>query len=350
MENTGPVPYTALEVPVRACYRWRIMHRNDSRSYSAPVSGISVVIPTCQRGPVLLETLVHLMALDPPPDELLIVDQTERPEPEVAEKLGRLEAEGKLRWLRYFPPSIPRAMNQGLLRARGDVVLFLDDDVIPQPNLLRAHHRVYADHPEVWAVAGRVLQPEDEGTASPAPPSRPDAVTSVLRRDLRFSFAGDVPAVLSNVIACHLSVRRRRALAIGGFDSNFIPPVSYRFETEFARRLVAAGGQIRFEPEASLRHLRAAGGGTRAQGRHLASASPVHGVGDYYYALRWGTGWDRVRYIARRPFREVCTRFHLTHPWFIPVKLIGELRAMVAAVRLARKGPDLLASEEGEAP
>ena len=137
-------------------------------------------------------------------------------------------------------------------------------------------------------------------------------------------------------MAGNLSVRRDRALAIGGFDPDFVPPVSFRFETAFAKRLVAAGGRIRFEPAAEVRHLRATRGGTRIHGNHLASASPLHGVGDYVYALKHGRGLERLGYIARRPFREVRTRFHLRHPWFIPVKFVGELRALFMALRLAR--------------
>jgi hypothetical protein len=40
--------------------------------------------------------------------------------------------------------------------------------------------------------------------------------------------------------------------------------------------------------------------------------------------------------------REVCTRFHLRHPWWIPVKLTGELRALVWASRLCRRGQRLI--------
>ena len=46
--------------------------------------------------------------------------------------------------------------------------------------------------------------------------------------------------------------------------------------------------------------------------------------------------------MACRPFREVRTRFHLRHPWFVPVKLLGEMRALLLALRLWRQGPRLL--------
>jgi GT2 family glycosyltransferase len=163
-----------------------------------------------------------------------------------------------------------------------------------------------------------------------------------LTRDLDFAFNGNLAAWVNNVMAGNLSVKKELALKIGGFDENFTPPVAYRFETEFARRILHNGGKIWFEPKASIKHLRAVSGGTRSKGSHLTSVSPIHGVGDYYYALRCGRGWDRIAYIMTRPFREIRTKFHLKHPWWIPVKFVGEIRAMVKAIKLHRQGPRLL--------
>lgn len=301
---------------------------------------ITVVVPTYGREQVLCDTLAALFTLTPPADEILVVDQTPRHEPDTDDFLRRAAVEGRIRWLRLSPPHVVAAMNRGLREARGDMVLFLDDDIVPSPGLIAAHRRVYSEHPETGAVVGRVIQPEDtpENDITPASEAANRREDRGLRAGLDFPFNGRAPAWVVNVMAGNLSVRRERALGIGGFDENFIPPVSYRFETEFARRLIAGGVGIRFEPSAEIRHLRAARGGTRSLGSHLTSASPLHGVGDYYYALKCGRGWDRLRYMIRRPFREVCTRFHLRHPWWIPVKFLGEVRAVALALRLYRRG------------
>jgi hypothetical protein len=68
-------------------------------------------------------------------------------------------------------------------------------------------------------------------------------------------------------------------------------------------------------------------------------------VGDCYYALRCGGGLQACWYLLRRPLREVRTRFHLRHPWWIPVKLVGELRALAQALSLHRLPPLLAAPE-----
>jgi GT2 family glycosyltransferase len=165
-----------------------------------------------------------------------------------------------------------------------------------------------------------------------------------LAADLDFHFNHNARAAVANCMAGNLSVRRERALEVGGFDENFVG-VAYRFETDFCRRLRARGGSILFEPAASVRHLKAPRGGIRVHGNHLTSSSPAHGVGDYYFALRHGSPGESLPYILQRPFREVCTRFHLGHPWWIPAKLTGEVRAFLWAVRLARAGPRFAARE-----
>src|SRR5437868_3122650 len=72
---------------------------------------------------------------------------------------------------------------------------------------------------------------------------------------LDFPFNSAIPAQVANVMAGNLSVRREMALAVGGFDENFVG-VAYRFETEFCRRLLRAGGRVLFQPAASIHHLR----------------------------------------------------------------------------------------------
>lgn len=293
---------------------------------------ITVAIPTYNRGAVLLETLDRLFALDPGPGEIVVVDQTPEHPPEVAARLDDLHRRGSIVLVRLDAPSIPHAMNVALERARYEIVLFLDDDIEPSLGLVGAHAAAYRAS-EIWAVVGQVLQPGQQ-------PEHFDE--AVLRRgplrDLGFRFHHDTSCDVENVMAGNLSVSRNRALSIGGFDENFTA-AAYRFETEFARRVVNAGGRIRFEPAATLRHLQVPTGGVRSFGDHRCSASPAHATGDYYFArLHVSSFW---RYAAGRLVRSVVTRWHLRHPWAIPPKLIGELRGLALALALARRGARL---------
>ncbi len=289
---------------------------------------ITIVIPTCGREEVLVKTLGQVIDL-PAEKEIIVVDQTLSHEAATVQALHDWHEAGTIRWIHQQPPGVVAAMNRGLREAKHELVLFLDDDIEPCAGLLEAHENAHARYREAWAVAGRVMQPEEEPVRR-----KHQRHGGGLIHDLDFDFTSREGAWVENVMAGNLSVKRNRAIAIGGFDENFIPPVSYRFETEFAKRIIAAGGKVRYEPEAAIHHLRAPRGGTRSIGSHLTSASPLHGVGDYYYALKCGRGLERFLYMLRRPFREVLTRFHLRHPWWIPVKFVGELRALIVAFQL----------------
>jgi GT2 family glycosyltransferase len=284
---------------------------------------ITIAIPTYNRGAIVAETLRRLFALTPPADAIIVVDQS----PEANRELARWQTEGKIRHLRLDVPSIPHAMNVALQEASTPLVLFLDDDIEPSPTLIAAHTESHRDHGAA-AVVGQILQPGEV-------PMHIDQPVD----DLEFRFHSDRGRFLTNVMAGNLSVDRERALAIGGFDENFIG-AAYRFETEFAIRLAAAGGTIWFEPRASIHHLKLATGGLRSFGDHRSTASPAHSSGDYYFAiLHRPPLW---RYALTRIRRNVATRYHLRHPWAIPTKLVGELRGLLLARRLARRGPRLL--------
>ena len=288
---------------------------------------ISVIIPTYGRERVLLDTINALLNLDPPPAEIMIVDQTRHHEVETNERLAQLERAGKIRWLRLPDPSITHAMNVGLRGARHEVVLFLDDDILPDPRLIAMHANAQSE-PGCNIVAGQVLQPGEE----PLTPAEEVGA---------FRFCSSRSQYVSEIMGGNFSIKRELAIRLGGFDENFIH-VAYRFEAEFANRALAAGEKILFEPKASIRPLKAAAGGTRSFGHHLTTIRPSHSVGAYYYLLRAGHIPRRLLQIMARPLRAIRTRHHLLHPWWIPPTLIAETLGLMWAIFLALRGPRLV--------
>jgi GT2 family glycosyltransferase len=288
---------------------------------------ITVAIPTYNRGAIVAETVRRLFELDPPPEAIIVVDQSA----EENKPLAEWHRQGRIQFIRLEKPSIPHAMNVALLAATTPVVLYVDDDVEPAPRLIAAHERAHTDD-TVWAVVGQILQPGE----TPRHFDRPED-------DLEFHFNHDAGCFVANVMAGNLSVKREHAIDAGGFDENYVG-VAYRFETDFALRLVAAGGKAWFSPEAGLRHLKLASGGLRSYGDHRSSPSPAHSVGDYYFAIHHRP--PLLRYALRRLRRNVITRYHLAHPWTIPTKLIGELRGLMLARQLAHGGRRLIARNE----
>lgn len=297
----------------------------------SPEPLVSVVVPTYQRERVLLDTIERLRAMNPSPVEILVIDQTTNHERQTSDELSRLDAKRVIRWIQHQPPSIPKAMNRGLVEAVGEVVLFVDDDVIPEIPLVDAHRRAHQQGADL-VVAGRVLQPWHlKGN-------------DVVVHDAPFTTREG--AWVDEFMGGNFSVRRSSAVALGGFDENFVQ-AAYRFEAEFARRHLVHGGRIWYEPTATLRHLHVSRGGTRSYGSHLTTAGPGHAVGAYYFTLRTEEARRRVASCLRRLFGSVLTRHHLKHPWFVPVTVVSELRGFLLALRLHQAGPRLIGMDRG---
>lgn len=286
---------------------------------------VTVVIPTYRRGRLLMSTITGLGSLAAPPVEILVVDQTERYDPQTERALADAAERGMFRWLRLTAPSIPGAMNRGLREATQQLVLFLDDDIEPGAALVEAHVRAHANAAHV-IVAGRVIQPWHVDGRMPMT-----------------GFASTAGGLLDEFIGCNFSVRRDWALGLGGFDERFVR-VAYRYEAEFAARSRQAGGSIWFEPSAVVHHLKVETGGTRTFGNHLRTASPAHAVGEYYYLLRSRPPrWER--HLLTRPWRSVSTRHHMMRPWWIGPTLMAEVLGLAWAVSLWARGPKLLRGE-----
>jgi GT2 family glycosyltransferase len=308
---------------------------------------LSLVIVTYNRDQILTDSVSQLLEQTGECEgfrEFLIVDQTREHEPETEHRLGQWHEQGLIHWIRLPEPDLTGAMNVGLTQSSGDLVLYVDDDIIPKADLLKNHIRVHKEKPEVTAVVGQILQPGEEPEDLPYETHS----NNPLKRYMDFPFRSMQGCYIENAMAGNLCVKRREAIEAGGFDENFRPPVASRFETEFAKRLVRQGRKIWFEPSASIHHLAAKSGGTRTSGYFLRSASPVYTVGDYYMALLVGRGLAKFTYILVRPFRQIRTRFHLRHPWWIPAKLISEFRGFCLAIKLKKQGQKLLPVQGAE--
>jgi GT2 family glycosyltransferase len=287
---------------------------------------VSIAIPTLNRGLVLLETISTLLAFEEG-DEILVIDQTAEHPGEVETRLREWDTHKHITWIRLQEASIPKAMNTALHSAVGEIVLFLDDDIVPEIGLCAAHAANYSSD-EVAAVAGQVVQPWQTPVDLARPPPRRG-----IWEDLDFPFNSLQRAIVKNCIACNFSVRRRAAIGVGGFDERFIGS-AYRFETEFCRRLSRKSGKVVFDPKASVRHLKAETGGTRSYGEALRSSATEHHSSAFYFGYLESSGLERLFYFLHRIYRNTRTLYFLKHPWLIPSHVISQIRSLIHARRL----------------
>ncbi|HSN18627.1 MAG TPA: glycosyltransferase family 2 protein [Gammaproteobacteria bacterium] len=208
----------------------------------------SLVIPSYNREELLVGTLRCAFAQDCPGLEILLIDQTRAHEPATDSFLA--ENGGRFIHVRPDFASVTKARNEGLRRARGEVIVFIDDDVSFEPGFVSAHLAAHADGTHV--VQGRVTE---QGSRQP---SRPTWLTGSLR------FKGgdnyDRDGITNNITGCNFSIRREVIERIGLFDENF-KGVSVREESDYARRAYKAGLSFKFSAAAALFHHRSVTGG-----------------------------------------------------------------------------------------
>ena len=209
----------------------------------------SVVVPTYQREQVLCDTIAYLLDLSYPHYELIVVDQTPLHEPQTEQFLQQVAP--RIRYIQIDKVGMCHARNVGIEAAKGDIILFCDDDIIPTPDLLTNHVRHYRD-PAVGGVTGPSgFQPVD-GPLSIArggeTPRHPLPTTVVEAESAQ---------------GCNMSFRKQILVRIGGFDEGFIIHAR-REETDASLRVRALGYRILFDPQVRIEHLAFPSGGGRA--------------------------------------------------------------------------------------
>jgi glycosyltransferase involved in cell wall biosynthesis len=128
---------------------------------------VSVVVRSYNRLGALAELVTELLAQDHDSFELVIVEQsTVRPPAEVA-RVDELARDPRVRLLRSEPLGGPGARNAGVRAARGELLVFIDDDDLPVgTDWLRKHEAPFYGpgmDPKCLGVTGQFVEP----TAAP---------------------------------------------------------------------------------------------------------------------------------------------------------------------------------------
>jgi len=295
---------------------------------------ITIVIPTLNRGTVLIDTINYLSELELQADSILVVDQTEKYPIDIESQLKNLDKQSIIKWIKLTQPSVVAAMNIGLKTAQSDYVLFLDDDIKPRPKLIE-NYQTFIDtqtitENEIGIIAGRVIQPWNSAEG-------PD-------NDQSFSFNSLKNWSAPYFIGANVLVNRNSALSLGGFDENFIG-TAHDYEREFSDRVLSSNLAIAYCGQAAVDHLKEVNGGIRTYGHFLKTIKPHHAVGAYYYILRSSRVNNKTLEIFKRLRQRVVTKTHLKQPWWIPATFIGDIMGILWAIKLYFSGAKLISKD-----
>jgi hypothetical protein len=179
---------------------------------------LTVVVPATDDPPTLDDCVAAIRAADVPPEELVVVREGGGP---------------------------ADARNAGVRGASGDVIVFVDSDVLPHADAFTRIRRAFDDDPGLTAVFGSY----DDSPAA-------DGVVSAFRNLLHHYVHQEGAGQATTFWAGLGAVRTDAFRAAGGFDAARYPLPSVE-DIDLGARLTAAHGRIVLDPDLQGTHLKA---------------------------------------------------------------------------------------------
>jgi hypothetical protein len=196
---------------------------------------VSVIVPVRHGGPAFTEALASLIALDPPPADVIVVEdgpeQDRHPYPESVMVVRLATGRG---------PAAAR--NAGAAVATGSILLFVDADVLVPPDAVARITGAMADE-TVAAVFGSYDR---------RPPA-PGFVSQFKNLVHRFVHQHANEEAHTFWGACG-AMRRAVFQSLGGFDERFVDASVE--DIELGMRLKRSGGRIRLLKSLEVTHLK----------------------------------------------------------------------------------------------
>lgn len=218
---------------------------------------ISAVLCTYNRSASLAKALASVAASEVPASvgwEVLVVDNHSTDETRSVVESFCKKYPGRFRYI--FEPRQGKsfALNTGIREASGDVLAFVDDDVTVEPDWLYQLTLPLQD--TRWAGSGGRILPE-HGFTPPRWLALEGPRSMGIMLCAKFDFGDQSGALRDAPFGTNMAFRKVMFLKYGGFREDLGPRPGSEMrneDTEFGRRLMAAGEHLYYAPSAVVYH------------------------------------------------------------------------------------------------
>ena len=239
-----------------------------------------VVIPTLNRPETLKKAVDSILKQNPPPQKIIIVDQSDAP---IRKKIrSMMEREPRIQLIELSVRGQSTARNAGIEASDAEWVLLFDDDGEAWTGMMQAHQRCVQAY-RVPVSTGLSLAPWKTKEDIP--------------KNLRFPQAANV------LDTGNCFVRRECILEVGGFDRNF--DCGSGADNDLGFRLYRRGYEIILNPYAIRTHAKEPRGGLREHGawwREKVEGSNVFPARTQLYTLK--------KYFPRRYWNPLILSYY----------------------------------------
>jgi GT2 family glycosyltransferase len=263
-------------------------------SYLTNSITVTVILPTYNRLERLRRVLAGLEQQYYPLNQFDVIVVSDGSTDGTNDYLTAVPTPLRLRPLLQSNQGVAAARNHGVAHAHSDLVLFIDDDVVPEPHLILEHVRTHEAKGSDVVVLGPMLTPRNFAL-SPWVLWEQEMLTKQYERML----AGQWQPTARQFYTGNTSLARHHLQAAGGFDPNF----RRAEDVELAYRLADHGLCFLFNPAA---------------------------VG-YHYAERSFSAWLEIPYAYGR--NDVIFTFQKGQSWLLPT-IMREFHGRHSLVKL----------------
>ena len=229
----------------------------DIRMPAATAPHASIVVPVYNHLPHTLACLRSLAnSGDATPFEVIVVDDASSDDtPQRLRAIAGLHYRRNPRNLGFIS-----ACNAGATTARGEYIVFLNNDTVVQPGWLDALLRTFAEHADAGLVGAKLVYPDgrlqEAGSIVFNDASGWNYGRFEQPDDPRYNHLRDVDYCSGAAIALPTELFRR----LGGFDTRYAP--AYYEDTDLAMQVRAAGLRVLYQPASVVVHFEGLSAGT----------------------------------------------------------------------------------------
>ncbi|MGN6402308.1 MAG: glycosyltransferase family 2 protein [Flavisolibacter sp.] len=276
-----------------------------AKKFSYPKA--SIAICTRERPDDLRRCLDALMQLPDDGQEILVIDNC----PSTTDTKMLVENYPSVKYILEKRKGLDIARNRALKEAQHEIVAFTDDDATPDPSWLRSLLRNF-NSPLVMCVTGMTMPLELETEAQEAFEKYSPFGKGFKRKT--YSSAGHNPLSTGQVGAgANMALRKNVQQTVGLFDEALDAGTASQSggDHEFFSRILLAGYQIVYEPEALSWHRH------RRTWNETRTAIKGYGIGVYAY-------WTRILFVQGE--LEILK---LPYGWFIYTQLPNLIKSIL---------------------
>ncbi|MDR1391594.1 MAG: glycosyltransferase [Clostridiales bacterium] len=221
---------------------------------------VSVIICTYKRKDKLCDAVwsVVRQSLSKKDYEIIIVDNSplcsDAEEIAAYFKLKYSEFEGFIKYITVLPEGLSYARNEGIRKARGEFLLFLDDDILADYHLIEEVFSTFKYHENAGVVGGQIILD--------VPFPRPEVIKRGFESlwsqfKVQYSTYKAITQHFELPFGANYAVRRSVALQVGGFDTSY-GRIGNDFsggeEIVFSFKAMQMGYEVGVQPRSKVLH------------------------------------------------------------------------------------------------